>query len=468
MISARGRAVVGAVALAAATASWVGPGALPAAAYVCSSGIESPGNGSVVGAPAVRFTGPFDGRPNQADRVLVVTFTSSPGPRPATVTRKGVGVGSDGRFDVLVSNLDRNGEYKAQLRFSHAGTSIKCNGATDPGAGATEQTAEVTFGVSVKARPPANVRSRFAAGPRTAVVSWGRSPDPDTARYSVTRKVGSTSFEPVADVAGDATSWTDTKLPGAAATITYAVSAARRGPDSRTTSEPSAAVAAAPLGVPAPPPSSTTPTSAASTGSTVPFVLGQPAATDLGAAPAPSPDGLTPLPQGGDGQATPPVPGLPEDRVQLPGDAGGRGDHGDGLPQLAYVGATLLSAAVAAHVLWRRGPLGRPGAAALDPALPIEPTIVPVPVPVPASPVAAAPAPDPSPPPVAAPRAAPLVAPAPVRAASAAAPAPRKPKGPPPPVPAAPAPRPSKGPPPPVPAVAAKPILIIKAKGPGS
>lgn len=423
MIPARGRAVAVAGALAASVAGWVGPAAAPAAAYVCSSGIETPGRGSVVGSPAVRFTGPFDGRPSQAARELEVSFTSSPGPTPPTVRRTGSGVGSDTRFDVTVGNLSRNGQYTAQVRFIHRGIEL-LNCAND----VEEQTAEVTFGVSVKARPPTNVRSSFDAGSRKAVVMWGASPDPDTARYTVTRKVGSADFEPVAALPGGTTSLTDTRLPGGAATITYAVSSSRNGPDPQTMSEASQAVAASPLGVPAPPsaPPSTTATTAGTTGpTTAPFVLDLPAGvTDPGAAPSPTGlDGVTPLPPGGDGGETGlPGPGAPQDRIQLPGGGSGSvGDGGDdGLPGLAYVAATLLSAAVAAHVLWRRGPILRSGPASVDTTLPVEPTPARV-----------------TPP-----------APPPIRPAATAS-------------------RPAAGPPEPIPAAAAgKPILLIRAKGP--
>ncbi|MEO5679567.1 MAG: hypothetical protein ABIS47_07860, partial [Acidimicrobiales bacterium] len=186
MIWRAGRAVAGAVTLAAAGLG-TGLAVAPAAASVCVFGIDSPADGSFAAASEVTFRGPFavsvDG-----GRTLQVDFTASPGPAPAPVTKAGAELGPDGsRYVVTVGGLVRNGQYTARLRASHAAEAL-CG--TDPAPATMEKTVTVTFGVSVKAQPPISVRSRLDPGPRAAVVTWVKSSDPDIAAYGVTRKVG--------------------------------------------------------------------------------------------------------------------------------------------------------------------------------------------------------------------------------------------------------------------------------------
>jgi hypothetical protein len=426
VILARGRALAGTLALMAASGIWILSEAAPAAAYVCAFGIESPAPGSVVGAPSVRLVGPFATRQGLAERILDVTFTQSPGARPAPTVRTGASVGPAGRFDVTVGSLSLNGEYTARVKSSHLGTSplFNCDDGIGPERRDTEATAEVTFGVSVRANPPANVKARFDAGPRTAVVTWERSGDPDIAGYTITRRVGSGGPTAV-DVPAAPLSWTDTQLPAGAATITYSVQAARNGPQRGTTSERSAPVAAAPLDVPAPPSPTTAATAGtggtggtggagASTPTTAPFVLGR----SVGATSPSEPSPMVPLPGGlappldgsnGDGTYRPLLPYPPPDQDPAPsGDGGGDqaivgrasdGVGGDGPPQLAFIASGLLSTVVAAHVLWLRrqalrpepatppGPSGHAAEApVLEPVETVEPVSTPEPAPPPPPP----------------------------------------------------------------------------------
>ena len=409
MRPARGRALIGAVALAAATAAWVGPGAAPAAAYVCSLTVDTPkpSPSPPAGTSTVRFSGSFTAAPTPDGRTLEVSFLSGPGPLPPTVTWSHGDAGDAGRYQVDVAGLNHNGTYKAQVKATHTASSDQgCEGG-EAGAQPTTLTKEVVFGVSVRARPPANVRARFEAAPRSAVVTWEKSPDPDTAGYSVNRKVGSSAFQRLGDVPADARSWTDSALPAGAATVTYAVSSSRVGFEPGTTSLPSPAAGAAPLEVPAAP--AATPTSKAATGAIVtpgdraapadrtaarrvavpspaPFVLGRAVGGSGGPPELDFPDGLA-NPEGA--QAVPgdePVlryrPNLGDDEVPLPDDsdqafaAGRRGVGDDGTQQLAYVAAGLLSAVVAAHVLWLRSQALRPASEVVETAVPLEPVVV--------------------------------------------------------------------------------------------
>lgn len=414
MSRARGRALGGAVALAAATGFWAGPGAGPAAAYVCSLTIDTPQQRNppvVLGTNSARFTGAFTAAPGPAGRVLEVSYLAAPGARPATVTRSDPNLGGPDRYDVTTGGLNLNGTYRAQVRATQTETPVfNCVGRLTREGRSTSMTAEVTFGVSVRARPPVDVRSRFEAEPRSAVVTWGRSPDPDTAGYSLSRKVDGGRFEPMGAVPGDALSWTDTGLPAGAATVTYAVTSSRNGPTAGTTSEASDPVAAAPLDVPAPPapPPDPTPTVPGTPvtngpGSTVagapntvapnrtggappttrPFVLGRPVGGSSSPLGLQFPGGLD---QGGTvgGEYAPTLPyqldpAAPQDEMQLVEDAGdqafvGGRDRGeeDDKPALAYVAAGLLSAVVAAHVLWLRGQVLRPAPEAVEHPLPVE------------------------------------------------------------------------------------------------
>ncbi len=436
-----GRALGGAAALAAAVGVWAGPGAAPAAAYVCSFGIDSPTSAAPSGTPSVSFSGPFAVKQGQGDRVLDINFTGSPGPLPPAVRRTGGEVGPGARYDVGVGGLTLNGQYTAQVRASHAGTGLfNC----DDGLGDVRRdgtrSGTVTFSVSVRARPPANVRARFEAGPpRSAVVTWDRSPDPDTAGYELTRRVGSGPVETMPPVPPATTSWTDDVPPADAATVTYAVRSARNGPTRDTTSERSDYVTAT-LAVPAPPPPpppppTTTPSppgsqgpgpgGPAAPGATPPpatpgrnpaapgvpvFKLGQAvpgSSAPGGATPVLSfPDGLTAAVPGSDdeeGSYDPllPYPSTPEGgQVQLPtedGEAAFGGPAGGGderTPQLAYVAGALLSAVVAAHVLWLRGEVLRPDDGEL---LPVAPPPAPSPDHVFESPPAPGPPPEPRP-----------------------------------------------------------------------
>ena len=439
-----GRALGGAAALAAAVAVWAGPGAAPAAAYVCSFGIDSPTSASPSGTASVAFRGPFVVKPGQGDRVLDINFTGSPGPLPPTVRRTGADVGPSDRYDVGVGGLTLNGQYTAQVRASHGGTGLfNCDDGLGGDRRETTRSGTVTFGVSVRARPPANVRARFEAGPpRSVVVTWDKSPDPDTAGYELTRRVGSGPVETVPPVPPAVTSWTDQSPPVDAATVTYAVRSARNGPTSGTTSERSDYVAAtvavpapttttAPslFGSPAPGPGGpAAPGGPATLGGTAPgtppapvsnlatpgvFKLGQSVpgiSRASGTAPVLNfPDGLTAANpgDGGEGSFNPllPYPAKPEDgQFELPveeeeafgGAAGGGGgdDPGDErTPQLAYVAAAMLCAVVAAHVLLLRAEVLRPDEGELLP-------VAPPPAPPPNRIFEPAPPPSPMPPPV--------------------------------------------------------------------
>jgi len=111
------------------------------------------------------------------------------------------------------------------------------------------------------------------------------------------------------------------------------------------------------------------------------------------------PDGLTAVNPGGGGEGSYnpllPYPTKPEDsQVELPtedeeeasgGASGGAFNGGDApgderTPQLAYVAGALLSAVVAAHVLWLRGEVLRPDDGEL---LPVAPPPPPPPAPLP-------------------------------------------------------------------------------------
>lgn len=421
MTKASQRALAAAVAVAAAAGIWAGPAAGPAAAYVCAFGIETPGAGSVGGSSSVRFTGLFRVKQGSGERMLDVTFTASPGPRPASVSRTGAGVGpTDDRYDVPATGLNLNGRYSAQVRARHPSPGLivfNCNDSLDSSARETDRTLTVSFRISVQARPPANVRASFMASPRSAAVNWDKSPDPDTAGYSISRKVGSGAVEPMGDVPPETTTWTDNSLPGGEANVIYAVSSSRNGPDPNTTSEPSAAVAAAPLHLPALPPATTTvaggpgttvspgapvanqgPAGTANpstTATTKPFALGKSVAGNI------SPSGPPPLLTFPGGLVNPNVPTslfqatdsgfqptLPyrtpaeDGQVQLVGGdgdqalVGGAGrspNNEDSKPQLAYVAAALLSAVIAGHVLWLRAQVLRAAPATPENAIPLEP-----------------------------------------------------------------------------------------------
>jgi len=406
---ARPRALLGALAIVGASGIWTLVGARPAAAYVCNFGISGPAAGSVSGSPDVRFTGPFEIKPTSGDRILDVTFTQSPGPAPAPMTRSGAAVGATGRFDLPSGPLALNGRYTARVTARHAETSLfNCDGGLDGSRRDSERTAEVTFGVSVRAAPPTNVGARFDAGSRTATVTWEKSGDPDIAGYTIAKKVGSDA-PTFAQVRPDPLSWTDTGTSAGAATIIYAVQASRNGPDPGTTSEPSVLVAAAPLDVPAPPPTPTTTTpapggaggtggagggtSTRTTPTTTPFALGR----SVGATgPAPSgtvpalrfPSGLAgpkstnstaPASDGGYQPLLPYPSGGSEPPATMPIDTGGdqalgpgqnREGGGGGTPQLAYVASGLLSIVVAGHVLWLRKQVSHPEMAGATGSLP--------------------------------------------------------------------------------------------------
>ena len=420
MSGARGRALGAAAALAAATGFWAGPGAGPAAAYVCSLSIDTPRPQVVLGTNSARFTGAFSAAPGPAGRVVEISYLAAPGAKPATVTRSDPNLGGPDRYDVTSGGLNLNGTYRAQVRATQSETPVfNCFGGITRDGRSTSMTAEVTFGVSVRARPPVDVRSRFEAEPRSAVVTWGRSPDPDTAGYSLSRKVDGGGFEPMGAVPGNVLTWTDTGLPAGAATVTYAVTSSRKGPTADTTSDPSDPVAAAPLAVPAPPappppadPTTTVPgtpvtggpgTTVAGAPNTVapnrtgaappttrPFVLGRPVGGSSSPLGLQFPGGLDQgAAVGGEYQPTLPYqldPTAPQDEVQLVEDAGdqafvgGRNQgEGDEKPALAYVAAGLLSAVVAAHVLWLRGQVLRPAPEAVEHPLPVAATASPGP-----------------------------------------------------------------------------------------
>lgn len=442
MTRRRGRAVTAALALAAATGIWVVAAAAPAAAYVCAFAIDKP---PTSGSTVVNLTGPFVVRQGSADRILEVTVTSWPGGgAPPPVRRQGAAVGPADRYDVPLSGLTRNGSYTARVKASHAGSGVfNCVDGIGVDQRDTERSGEITFGVSVRAAPPSNVQARFDAAARSATVTWDKSGDPDIAGYKITKKVGSDPASDV-DVPPEPRSWTDTDLPGGAASITYSVQAARVGPLPNTTSELSSPAAADPLAVPAPPapPTSTTtgtgtgpgtggtgggggtggtPTSvkagaappAGTTPTTRPFVLGRPVggtpargdrSAELGSSDLNLPEGQLP----DDGTYRPLLPYPARDELNVDDDevaadpavvGRAEGPGGDGIPQLAYIASGLLSSVVAAHVLWLRKQVAQPEpAGGLRPSEPLEPLEPLEPPPSsPRSPVPAPPAP-PAPP----------------------------------------------------------------------
>ena len=377
MIRARGRAISGALALSAAAAIWILVGAAPAGAYVCDFGINRPTPGARLETAAVRISGPFSTRQGTATRVIEVAFTAGPGAVPP----KRITVPDGETYDVPVGPLSLNGSYTARVTATHEGTSLtsNCDEESGPDRRDTVRTAGVSFEVSVRARPPANVRATFDAGARSATITWDRSSDPDIAGYRITRKVGSGAPITI-DVPPEPRSWTDARLPAEAGTLTYSVEAARNGPRPGTTSERSVAVAAAPLAIPARP---SAPTSTrgpvgsggagrggGSTATSQPFTLGRsvgdgdaPPATAL---PLPdlaqpgNPDGAT---------ALGPYTTIPEqggslvlndddDQAMAAGRSGENG--GNGTRQLAYVAAGLLTTVVAAQALWLRRQALRP------------------------------------------------------------------------------------------------------------
>jgi len=343
-----------------------------------------------------------------------VSFLAAPGPRPASVTRSGGDVGGADVYDVTAGGLSLNGTYTARVRATDTSTSLfNCDGGIGPERRSTDQSADVTFGVSVRAQPPVNVRSRLEPGTRTAVVTWGKSPDPDTAGYSVSRKLGSGSFQAMGDVPANTLSWTDSGLPAEAATVTYAVTSSRNGPQPNSTSEASEAVVAAPLDLTAaPPPSTPTTTGPVKSGFQLPGSIGPgragtttrpapgPSKTKLGVPAARSPQAGLAFPpelvdpraallgQGDSGgfQPTLPYEATPEDEVE-PGEvleegggqqsfAAGRSRVGEErTPALVYVAAGLLTAVVAAHVLWLRAQVLKPEAGSAQASLPIEEVI---------------------------------------------------------------------------------------------
>ena len=438
----RGGALGGAVALAAALGVWSGPGAAPAAAYVCSFGIDSPTSATPSGTASISFRGPFAARQGQGERVLGVTFTSAPGPIPPSVTRVGSAVGPANRYDVPVGGLSLNGRYAARVVARHEGTGLfNCDDGLGRDRRDTERSATVTFSVSVKAKPPSNLRARFEAGPpRSVVVTWDPSPDPDTAGYELTRRIGAGPVEPLPDVPPNQTSWTDGTPPADAASVTYAIRSARNGPAPGTTSERSDVVTVGvDLPAPPPPPTTTTPppvdpggtggTGGTGTGAGPlppggtggapappgtggsapsgtapgpgprPFVLGQAVAGSSSPGGAPPvlrfPNGLIGAAKAeareeGGYQPLLPYPARPdgaqielvaEDGEQAQaGGAGGASPGEERTPQLVYVAGALLSGVVAAHILWLRNQVLRPGADDDDgDGLPLEPAVEPTP-----------------------------------------------------------------------------------------
>lgn len=374
MIPARGRALVGALAFIGATVVWGLAGASPASAYVCGFGVDSPASGSVSSSSTVRLRGPFEVKEGLVPepRLLEVTFTSAPGPLPEPVSRSGDAIGTEGRYEVPLGPLARNGRYAVRMKATHGGTPVaSCAEELGPEQRDTERTVEASFSVSVKASPPTNVRVAFNSGPRTAVVRWDKSGDPDVAGYTVNRKVGSGAPTSVS-VGSDPLSWTDSKLPATDATITYSVQAVRNGAGPGTLSEPSDAVAATALKVPAPSANTTAPpgTVATGPGTTVPFVLGPPIGDPLPTAPVP------PAPPA-DGGYVPLDVYEVEDQPVIGSDPAvvGRRDGGEGesIPQLAFIASGLLSTVVAAHVLWLRRQALEPAGVAGTRATPLEP-----------------------------------------------------------------------------------------------
>ena len=389
MIRARGRAISGALAVSAAAAIWILAGAAPAGAYVCDFGISRPTPGSRLDTAAVRISGPFSTRHGSANRIIEVTFTAGPG----AVSPKRTTVPAGDTYDVPVGPLALNGSYTARVTARHDGTSptLNCDDDESGSDRDTERTAGVSFEVSVRAQPPANVRTTFDAGARSATITWDKSSDPDIAGYRITRKVGAAAPTTL-DVPPEPRRWTDTRLPAEAVTLTYSVEAARNGPRPGTTSERSAAVAAAPLAIPARPSPPTSTRGPAGPGGTTrggggaaatqPFTLGR--SVSDGEAPPATALPLPELEQPGNpgGAASQPLGAyttIPEEGGSLVLNdeddqamgAGRRGQGGgDGTRQLAYVAAGLLMTVVAAQALWLRRqallpePSSGPGSAA--------------------------------------------------------------------------------------------------------
>ncbi len=390
MTSARVRAIVGACALVAASGAWAGPGAAPASASVCSLTIDPP-QPRVVETTSIELTGSFV-TTEAAPRLEV--YLSGPGrPEATPVEAK---LTEPGRYSVPLAGLSHNGTYTAQVV---AIDDVPSEAGCDGGPGEPRMEDEVTFAVNVPAQPPVNVRSRFEAGPRTAVVTWERSPDPDTLHYGVIRRVGRGAFEPMARVPRDALSWTDTSLPAGAATVTYAVSSARNGINPQSSSPLSVWVVAAPLDVPAPAtPGPAGPATQPATGGPTPGTAaagplttastpvtparsGRAAAPRAGVADPGNPVDLTEAPAGDEASpfTLPPWADGEEGQVQVieesgdqPAVGGGGGTGRRGVPALAYVAAGLLSAVVAAHFLWLRRQALQPDEEATEAGLPVE------------------------------------------------------------------------------------------------
>jgi hypothetical protein len=395
LISVRGRALPGVLALTAASGIWLVAEAPPAEAYVCAFNVQSPGEGSISGSPTVPFRGDFEVKHGLAERVLEVTFTSAPGPLPPPTVSRRTALEPAGDYDVAVGPLSLNGAYTARVRAIHTGTSplLNCDDGLGPERRDTEASAVVRFKVSVPASPPRNVTARFDPGARRATVTWERSGDPDIVGYTIIKQVGTAPATGV-PVAADPLAWTDTNLPSGGGTIRYSVQAFRQGPDPGTTSLPSAPVAAAPLAVPAAPapgpsPSTTTggtrgpSTPGGATSTTVPFAFGPAVGGDTPPARAVPflpfgelrfPESTAPATegQGGYQPLIPYSPGGREDTQPFDSDsddqavAGRRSssdEPGDGTPGLAYVASALLSTVVAAHILWLRRQALRPQAA---------------------------------------------------------------------------------------------------------
>ncbi len=390
MTSARVRAIVGACALVAASGAWAGPGAGPASASVCSLTIDPP-QPRVVETTSIELTGSFV-TTEAAPRLEV--YLSGPGrPEATPVEAK---LTEPGRYSVPLAGLSHNGTYTAQVV---AIDDVPSEAGCDGGPGEPRMEDEVTFAVNVPAQPPVNVRSRFEAGPRTAVVTWERSPDPDTLHYGVIRRVGRGAFEPMARVPRDALSWTDTSLPAGAATVTYAVSSARNGINPQSSSPLSVWVVAAPLDVPAPAtPGPAGPATQPATGGPTPGTAaagplttastpvtparsGRAAAPRAGVADPGNPVDLTEAPAGDEASpfTLPPWADGEEGQVQLveesgdqPAVGGGGGTGRRGVPALAYVATGLLSAVVAAHFLWLRRQALQPDEEATEAGLPVE------------------------------------------------------------------------------------------------
>lgn len=406
------RAIGSAFAVATLSGASMAALAAPAAAYVCSFNVERPSSGSILGTATANVAGVFVVKQGtDRPRVIEVAFTKAPGALPATVTRSGAAVGPADQYDVAVGPLALNGRYSVRVKASHAGTGLlNCDDALLTNLNRDGQrSGDMSFGVSVQAKPPVNVAARLDVAARTAMVTWDKSTDPDIAGYTVSKKVGTAAPTKV-DLRPEPRSWTDENLPTGGGTVVYSVQASRNGPDPGTTSEPSGAVTPAAIEVPPPAPSSTTSTTVPptvttppgtpppttggtpppvngpqpttpTTPTTAPFVLGRPVGagpSPAGTAPAlrlptglnvpstvlatPPLDGgsfqpLLPYPSPTDPSPTDPPPTDPP-TSEIPEQALAAGDRAPqqdtGTPQLAYVAAALLSAVIAAYVLWLR------------------------------------------------------------------------------------------------------------------